>query len=135
MQRVENLHLIGNMSDVDKVGLFRVKAIQHAARHFGIECAHADLPRGKVIKQGAGDRGLTDSAFIGTDEYDCRLFHDGLPECNDTSATPTLLLEQNHGRTEANTWIRIEARSERAHLGRNSAWYVREPVGEIKKRD
>src|SRR3974390_894923 len=114
MKRVENLHLIGNMGHVDKIGLIRVKALEHAARHFGIECTHADLPRSEVIKQGAGDRGLTDSAFISADEYDCRLFHDGLPESNDTSAAHTPLVERNHGRTEAITWIRIATRSESA---------------------
>ena len=50
MQRVENLHLIRDMGHVDQIGFIRVKALERAARYFGIESANANLPRREVIE-------------------------------------------------------------------------------------
>src|SRR5262252_9450849 len=79
MDRVEDAHLVGNMIDVDHIRQVRVKALECALGHFGVESASADLLVGKVVEQRAGNRCFADTAFVCTDQYDRGLCHDALP--------------------------------------------------------
>src|SRR5262249_13738200 len=85
MQRVEDLHLIGHVVDVDQIGQPRIEALERAARYFGIERTGADLTRSEIVEQGPRDRGFADAAFSGANKDDSRLVHDLLPERNNTT--------------------------------------------------
>jgi hypothetical protein len=48
-----------------------MKALERAARRLGVEgpCRHMTAP--KIVEQSAGDSGLADATFSGTDENYC----------------------------------------------------------------
>src|SRR3954469_8997618 len=110
MDRVENLHLVRNVSHINQFGLIGVKSLQRAARHLGVECARRDLTRRKVIEQGAGDCGLADSTLVGADKYDGRLFHGDTPPTRQLMWQYRLKGGTNHDGNEAKIWNRIAMR-------------------------
>ena len=75
---VEDPHLVGDMIDVDNIRHARVKALERASGHFGVECARAYLAVGEVVEQSAGDRRLADSALVRPYQYHCGFCHDAL---------------------------------------------------------
>ena len=74
-ERVEDLHLIGDLRHVDHLGHLGVEALQRAARRFRIESPQRDIMGAEVVEQRARDGRFAHTAFIGTDENDCWLGH------------------------------------------------------------
>jgi hypothetical protein len=68
VQRVEHLHLIGHIGDVDHLGRDRMKPFQGAARMLGVESARRHVLRGQIIEHRAGHCGFADTALVGADE-------------------------------------------------------------------
>src|SRR5262249_3261212 len=68
VQRVEHLHLVGDLGDVDHLGGAGMKALERAARMLGVEGAGADILGIEIVEQRARDRGLADAALVGANQ-------------------------------------------------------------------
>ena len=76
VQRVEDLHLVRGRRHVDDLGDVGVKALQRAARRFGVEGAGRDVVGAEIIEQRPRDRGLADPALVRAHHNHCRLCHE-----------------------------------------------------------
>ena len=73
--RVEHLHLVRHVFEVDDFGDGRVEALQRAARVFRIEGPGQHVLAREEVEQGARDCGLADAALVGANQDESGL-HD-----------------------------------------------------------
>jgi hypothetical protein len=78
VERVENLHLIPDMVQVDDLRDVGIKSMQRSARIFGVESAGHDVSACEVVQNGPRNSRLANAAFIGADENQ-RRFHRFFP--------------------------------------------------------
>src|SRR3954466_5301014 len=92
-----------------------MEALQRSARRFRVEGAGRHVVGGKIIEQGARDRGLADPALVRAHHNHCRLYHccpltrPPIAGCNRpdpksmSQDVPSLLLGANMAETRENS--------------------------------
>jgi hypothetical protein len=75
IERVENLHLVGDERNIDDFGQLGVKALERATGCLGVKGTHRNLVGGEIIEESARDCRLAHPALVRPDDDDCWLCH------------------------------------------------------------
>ena len=78
-ERVDDLHLIARVEDVDDLGEVGMEALEGAARPFGVEGARRRLARRQIVEEQPRHGGLADAALVGSNDDERRIHGENFP--------------------------------------------------------